>query len=513
MRDHVRDRDQGTPAAEAATAEDTAADRAAVLRLSRAVVAREAGRVDEASPEARAIAQAGLDGNGGELPHRAAMEERFGRSFAGVQAHVGERAQAATGALGAVAYAYGEAVAFASPTPTVDTVAHELTHVVQHRRGGPREVAADEREAEQFAGVDIRPHAMTVEPVPALRLKRTEPEHEHAAGEAPAALLTDPQIASAIAFNEAHWKGDHKVEILGFLGGGGSFDRAAVLAIARIQREESDRAEDADGKLGKGTTATLIRRGLALSEVEVKASQVKLVFYPGEFEDIQKWQALKAQARADHAGDANFNEYRTVSRDAPPGHGSIYVEVGGNIVDRLEARGGPPVVLKDGTHTADPSKAGSYQLGAGKSHVTSAWMYSQIAWGAPIREHEGEIQFKNPGAEWTWATGPRCTLRYPFERANFEDGGGLMTEWKLNDFGKTAFQIQGSPGMYIHTTPPTEEATELNEDVQLTHSHGCLHVKPADRERLMARGYLQKGVTLVVKKYDEALDLGASNRP
>ena len=31
--------------------------------------------------------------------------------------------------------------------------------------------------------------------------------------------------------------------------------------------------------------------------------------------------------------------------------------------------------------------------------------------------------------------------------------------------------------------------------------HGCVHIRPADRDEMMTLGYLQKGVKFVVKKY------------
>jgi nucleoid-associated protein YgaU len=71
------------------------------------------------------------------VPHQGRMEAAFGRSFAGVQAHVGTpEAQAGLAGLGARAAAFGETVAFAESNPDPHLVAHELAHVVQARNGG-----------------------------------------------------------------------------------------------------------------------------------------------------------------------------------------------------------------------------------------------------------------------------------------------------------------------------------------------------------------------------------------
>ena len=102
-------------------------------------------------------------GTSKEIPHRGEMEQAFGRSFANVQAYTGDRSAAAgLGALGAAAAAHGEKVAFKSSNPDRETVAHELTHVVQQSGGasaaGPQTKLAVSRpgdayelEAEQVA--------------------------------------------------------------------------------------------------------------------------------------------------------------------------------------------------------------------------------------------------------------------------------------------------------------------------------------------------------------------------
>jgi hypothetical protein len=87
-------------------------------------------------------AATGMSGLWGEVPYRAEMEASFGESFSGVRAHTGPEAVASSTALHAEAYAVGEQIAFRDETPSRQTVAHELAHVVQHRRAGTSDVAA-----------------------------------------------------------------------------------------------------------------------------------------------------------------------------------------------------------------------------------------------------------------------------------------------------------------------------------------------------------------------------------
>jgi murein DD-endopeptidase MepM/ murein hydrolase activator NlpD len=81
------------------------------------------------------IAQQGVGGGGGALPHLAAIQKSFGHhDVGGVRAHVGGAAAAASQAIGARAYATGDAVAFAE-APDLHLAAHEAAHVVQQRGG------------------------------------------------------------------------------------------------------------------------------------------------------------------------------------------------------------------------------------------------------------------------------------------------------------------------------------------------------------------------------------------
>lgn len=472
-------------------------------RLARTVVSDQAAAAEE-----------GTHGNTIELPYRQEMERRFGMSFADVRVHVDNTAASSVGAR---AYTMGRDIVFATPTPDRELVQHELTHVVQQRQGRVRDVGADEAEAQNVAqggNVEAAPAQAQAAPAQGQELRKD-------------ALLTGDRMKSAIAYNNSKWKEPHRTEILNTLraeASSGEFEEPDVMRIAALQQKEGVDAAGIDGKLGPGTMAILLRKGLELSELKVKPDQVKLVFYPGEFEDLGAWKEAKqkAEALAKKNGTEAWDElYNFV----PKGHGIIYAHVNGNLVDRIPARGGPPFVMKDRSHTADPSKAGTYKLGKGKSHVTKNWDMSKIAWGAPLREHNGDVQYKNPGEDWKNATrGDEDLLN--IAKDEFYENGKLMATWTKNDFGETAFRVEGSPGLFIHTDPGTEktlreekaaqgvadESQLVHTPMELSHSHGCLHTDPYDRNRWMQSGYLQKGVTLVIKKYEDTLDVGSPNK-
>jgi hypothetical protein len=469
-------------------------------RLARTVVSDQASAAGE-----------GTQGSNIELPYREEMERRFGQSFDDVRVHVDP---IAAGAVGARAYTMGRDIVFATPTPDRELIAHELTHVVQQRQGRARDVQTDEAEAQSTAqGGEVAKGEAQGESTPQLRKD---------------ALLEPDQIKSAVSFNNSHWKDPHRSELLKLLrpeaAEEGAFEEQDVVKVAAVQQAAGVDAKGVDGKIGAGTMAILLRHGLHLSEVKAKPEQVKLMFYPGEFEDLAKWK--EAKQKAEELAKKNGTEaWSELGAFVPPGHGTIYVQVNGNVVDRISARGGPPFTMKDRNHTADPSKAGTYKLGQGKSVVTKNWDMSKIAWGAPLREHNGDVQYKNPGEDWRDATkGDKELLGIP--KDEFYDGGTLLPKWTKNDFGETAYKVEGSPGLFIHTDPGTEatlaqekkeqnvtdESQLVHTPMELTHSHGCLHVDPYDRNRLMRSGYLQKGVTIVIKKYEETLDVGSPNK-
>ena len=95
---------------------------------------RSAGAAPD-SGDPRAIGRQGTEDASDRLPHLDLIQRLFGRhDVSAVRARVGGAAADASRALGAVAYAQGEHVAFAS-SPDLRTAAHEAAHVVQQRHG------------------------------------------------------------------------------------------------------------------------------------------------------------------------------------------------------------------------------------------------------------------------------------------------------------------------------------------------------------------------------------------
>jgi hypothetical protein len=57
----------------------------------------------------------------------------------------------------------------------------------------------------------------------------------------------------------------------------------------------------------------------------------------------------------------------------------------------------------------------------------------------------------------------------------------------------------------IHTTPVYGAATTLGKNVNLKSSHGCIHLKPHDRDALEKAGAFIKGTDLTIHQYEETI--------
>lgn len=110
-------------------------------------------------------------GSASEVPFRAQMERAFGEDFSSVRVHLGGDARPGLDALNANAATRGESIAFGTTSPDRALVAHELTHVVQRRRGGGgvqnKGAASDpgdhaEREADEVAQRVVAGERVTV---------------------------------------------------------------------------------------------------------------------------------------------------------------------------------------------------------------------------------------------------------------------------------------------------------------------------------------------------------------
>ncbi len=153
------------------------------------------------------IAEQGFTGTARPVPFREEMEQSFGADFSRVKVYADANAKQATEKLGASAYVMGDKIAFNTSSPDRNTVAHELTHVLQHTgRGGARPTSgerdsrgldmAGEHEAENVesalaSGKDAKTALSGAAPSSSVPRKKG-PARKAAGGGFSAALTFDP---------------------------------------------------------------------------------------------------------------------------------------------------------------------------------------------------------------------------------------------------------------------------------------------------------------------------------
>jgi hypothetical protein len=208
--------------------------------------------------------------------------------------------------------------------------------------------------------------------------------------------------------------------------------------------------------------------------------------------------------------------------------GTIYVI--GAAGESMKAAGGPPAGRPDrGGHTIDPTPAGNYVLGSRIRVVAPSWPTSVIQWGASLRLNaDGEVEYENSSGNWRQATGASGLVTHA--QMEFIRRGGMKpvlstviadvrswfidpktgslwnSTWVWNDFGRWGWNLLRNgqrTAYFVHTTPDDEHATDQGKAVFLTNSHGCVHLVPKERDRLMNAGYLKEGVPFEVRPYTE----------
>ncbi|MEV4319595.1 DUF4157 domain-containing protein [Actinocrispum sp. NPDC049592] len=118
------------------------------------------GRFDDALAIQKAVGNLAFDNALGaaqplDEPVRRVMEHRFGTDFGDVRVHTGASATRSADTLQANAYTVGNHIVLGDDSVShVDTLAHELAHVVQQRggAGGPAQSGTLEADANQAAG-------------------------------------------------------------------------------------------------------------------------------------------------------------------------------------------------------------------------------------------------------------------------------------------------------------------------------------------------------------------------
>jgi hypothetical protein len=204
--------------------------------------------------------------------------------------------------------------------------------------------------------------------------------------------------------------------------------------------------------------------------------------------------------------------------------------VGRRILFDAEGWGGatPKPGVKYDTMKPQPTTPGTYVVQDHGPYTTATWELSRIPWGAALKVHpDGEhllyqggagggaagwnrVDKKVPTANVAWIKGVYKDL-YGKTGIYDSNGDGIPDKWVFNDFGPWAVRyfrdlnrnrkLDGAEelmGEMIHTTPENEAQTARALPVGLEPSHGCIHIKPFDRDKFLKGGAFASGNLLVV---------------
>jgi L,D-transpeptidase-like protein len=194
----------------------------------------------------------------------------------------------------------------------------------------------------------------------------------------------------------------------------------------------------------------------------------------------------------------------------------------------IPAVGGPPTAGTDERMPEEPTKAGRFVIGKPHAYRTPTWLFSQIPWGTKLRDMraKNDVWFQQRNGAWASIKENYKIARDEIMQEAYRLYGRLQVpnSWVFNDFGPIAIRyfedknnnrkLDGQEtlsGQMIHTTSDDEAATALGLDFELGDSHGCVHIRPEDRIRLMSAGVFKVGAPFVVHSYSDVFPATAAH--
>jgi hypothetical protein len=168
----------------------------------------------------------------------------------------------------------------------------------------------------------------------------------------------------------------------------------------------------------------------------------------------------------------------------------------------------------------EPTWPGAYVIDKAYPYSTPTWLYSRIKWGTPLKDMPGknDVWYQLKSGMWASVSKDLGVSRAGLINDYFKLYGKkkVPDTWVFNDFGPLAIRWfkdannnrkldanERLSGQMFHTTPIDEAMHSMGLTVNLTASHGCIHLKPADRDKLMSLGALKPGTRFIVHAYHE----------
>jgi hypothetical protein len=208
-----------------------------------------------------------------------------------------------------------------------------------------------------------------------------------------------------------------------------------------------------------------------------------------------------------------------------PGSRQLIWLVNDKVELKAEAWGGETPVPGRHYNVMPPQQTtpGKYVVHSYAPYRTNTWIWSKIPWGTRLttRYDKGEEKVFYETGQLSQPWKPVEGISKADIESNYYSLYGIYKvpeTWVFNDFGAMAVRYfrdtnhnkkrdrgEALSGEMIHTTPIDEALTARSLPVNLTPSHGCIHVKPFDRERFHRSGAFAKGTDFIIHGYDEPL--------
>lgn len=206
-----------------------------------------------------------------------------------------------------------------------------------------------------------------------------------------------------------------------------------------------------------------------------------------------------------------------------PGQQLLAVIENGKVTKRFEAWGGPEHGGSDPNMAEIPTTPGTYIIHHTHSYSTPSWPMSKIKWGTPLKDVgqvKDDVWYQLANGSWASVKKDigisRADLKKYYKALYNIDK--VPDKWVFNDFGPVAVRyfkdLNGNKkmdggevlsGEMIHTTPDNEAQFANGNPVVLVPSHGCIHIRPQDRNVMEGMGLFKNGIVFKVHSYKELL--------
>jgi len=199
-----------------------------------------------------------------------------------------------------------------------------------------------------------------------------------------------------------------------------------------------------------------------------------------------------------------------------PGEKRLVFLVKEHVVADVEAWGGPEHTVRSPMMNMRPTTPGNYIIYSVGPYRTNTWPLSRIRWGTRLRDTLTDVLFEEGPGQWRSVQKKTGLSRVDVigEYHRLYGAYRVPDRWVFNDFGPLAIRYfrdvnnnrkldknEHLMGEMLHTTPDNEAQSTGGQSIVMAASHGCIHLKPLERDKLRHLGAFDRGTPLVIHTY------------